>query len=973
MFPRFKFYWLFWILCVFNARIAYGQHLDFRHVKYNTENGLLSSEVYHAIKDVEGYMWFATSAGVSRFDGYTFKNYTTANGLTDNTIFRSFEDQFKRIWFLAHDGSLCYFYQDSIYPYKHNDTLQKVLKPGNWLAALSIDTVGDIQFYSRRGDYGQIKQDGSHEFYRNTSLHHHQLHINFNGFFPTFSLSEHSNRGILLSQGKDSLLYPSYDFIPLPFNITPNQFVLEGHNQIIYITADTIIKTKHKPGSVNAIALDHLNRPWVCYSDEGIMIYKSMTDFQRGHPPISQLFKHLNVSSIWMEENGETWLTIENYGVYYISNSGMTNYVFHDFDKHDAISTINRTRDGEIIYSTENNGIYKITAAGKHQLLFRNIDEVNSISIKENDQYVIATHNRDYVNKKPKQATIVHARTCLPTQQDSMWYLKDYKAFCMVKNDTVFDSEDQGLTDFFRCIFQDRTGRLWLGGNTGLYFYENSKNLLINANALSSIHKTEKVIAIKSLSDGTLIIGLLNNGLIFLNPKSSDNARRVFLNKHSINNLHVDEKDIIWVASNNGLLRIDPSNIQSIQQISSLHGLPTNEVKCVTSNKAKIYVGTHTGLAVFNKQASFTNYNPPQLHFTNLKVNEIYHSIDSNLTFNYTENYIEFNYTAISFRANGKILYKYRLDGAENQWQTTYARQVRYPKLQPGHYTFYLSAQNEDGYWSNVKQIQIHILPPIWNRVWFKIVATILVLIGLTLLYIRIRNRINDRHLKNKKIASQKRALLEMELQALRAQINPHFMFNTLNSIQNSVKQMDQVKALEYIKRFSSLLRKVLENSRKLTLSVGEEIAMLKLYIDLENKRINNQINWSINIDEAIDPSFHAIPSMVIQPFVENAIIHGLNPKTEGPKTLTIDLKMVSDTLICIIEDSGIGRVKSQEINARKQLQKKSLGLKITKERLALFFNEQGEKLNYKIIDLYDENNTATGTRVEVYFGSDLH
>ncbi|MGI9541840.1 MAG: tetratricopeptide repeat protein [Cyclobacteriaceae bacterium] len=230
--------------------------------------------------------------------------------------------------------------------------------------------------------------------------------------------------------------------------------------------------------------------------------------------------------------------------------------------------------------------------------------------------------------------------------------------------------------------------------------------------------------------------------------------------------------------------------------------------------------------------------------------------------------------------------------------------------------------------------------------------------------------------LKNQKIvaskndevkeANFKRQLTELEMKALQAQINPHFIFNCMNSINQMILENDNQNASKYLTKFSKLIRLVLENAEEPEVSLKDELAMLEAYIQLEALRFNGEIKYQIKIKENIDPENTYMPSMVLQPFVENAIWHGLMPKKDaGDGLISITIKQDQDQLLCLIEDNGVGREKALELQQKSVWKSKSLGLKITEERLKLLSQELQKQL-IRITDLKDTVGRALGTRVEV-------
>lgn len=217
------------------------------------------------------------------------------------------------------------------------------------------------------------------------------------------------------------------------------------------------------------------------------------------------------------------------------------------------------------------------------------------------------------------------------------------------------------------------------------------------------------------------------------------------------------------------------------------------------------------------------------------------------------------------------------------------------------------------------------------------------------------------------KEVNYKRQMTELKMKALQAQINPHFLFNCMNSTNRMILEGDNENASIYLSKFSKLVRLILENAESTKITLQSELTLLESYIQLEALRFKGKIEYKIKVDESIDPDDIYLPSMVLQPFVENAIWHGLVHKNgEAEKgVIEISIKEENNRLYCIIEDNGVGREKAREMQQQSVLKKKSLGMKITEERLRLLSKEQAEQL-VRITDLKDAFNHALGTRVEI-------
>lgn len=259
------------------------------------------------------------------------------------------------------------------------------------------------------------------------------------------------------------------------------------------------------------------------------------------------------------------------------------------------------------------------------------------------------------------------------------------------------------------------------------------------------------------------------------------------------------------------------------------------------------------------------------------------------------------------------------------------------------------------------KELEIVSLKLRNNRILiFSLIGAFVILLALAILLIQ-RNRLRT----SQRIEVMKHRISELNQQNLRQQINPHFIFNTLNSIQYYVFQHDKISANNYMSKFATLMRKTLENSQQTAIPISDELDALKLYLELETIRFKDRFDWKIEVDDEIDTFSYKIPTMLIQPYVENSISHGLGPK-EGKGYVHITLNQVNGSITCVVEDDGVGRKKAMQIKNAKNGSHNSLGTKITESRLKLVNELYGNKMQVKYLDLTNENGSATGTRVEI-------
>ncbi|MEM9024565.1 MAG: histidine kinase, partial [Bacteroidota bacterium] len=323
------------------------------------------------------------------------------------------------------------------------------------------------------------------------------------------------------------------------------------------------------------------------------------------------------------------------------------------------------------------------------------------------------------------------------------------------------------------------------------------------------------------------------------------------------------------------------------------------------------------------------------------------------------QNALAFTY---SFANNNKsqVEMRHRLIGQDTNWEESVHRKVQYINLEPGDYEFQLETRYYGEIWGNRRSIPFHIAKPIWETWGFRgaMAGAILLLI-----WASIRWWMNN---------FKKRTLLETEKlkaeqKALRAQLNPHFLFNAMTSIQQLVYNNDKVFAISNMARYAKLMRKVLNHSEREWITLSAELETLDLYIQLEALRFEGKLDYALEVDPNVDPEQHHLPPMLLQPFVENAIKHGLlNRKTPGGR-LRLRFAIEGQALRCTIEDNGIGRAKARELQANRSSLHQSFSTRATDQRIATMNLQHQQKIRITVTDLTDANNQPTGTQMEVY------
>ncbi|MCH2224961.1 MAG: histidine kinase, partial [Crocinitomicaceae bacterium] len=390
-----------------------------------------------------------------------------------------------------------------------------------------------------------------------------------------------------------------------------------------------------------------------------------------------------------------------------------------------------------------------------------------------------------------------------------------------------------------------------------------------------------------------------------------------------------------------------------------------------------IWFGTINGLCHFNPKENEGNKQAPLLSITDVKL--FYESIlelnpellrrgvqNKDLDLAYGDNRISFDFLGLNLRSPNRVMYRWKLEGLDKTWSPPSSdRSIMYSNLGSGSYRFLLIAANEDGVWSDDPLIfNFTVETPVWRRTWFIVVTILMILIILFLLYRITTNRIQRRAEEKQKQVLIEKNFLELEQKALRLQMNPHFIFNALNSIQSLIGTEKETEARYYLAKFSRLMRQILNNSRKSEITLEEEINTLENYLLIEQFCSGNSFEYFVETEDELETDFINIPPMLIQPFVENCIKHGFKRSTNNTNIIKISCEENSGLLIFTIEDNGIGREKSAEINMNsKETYHESTSMRVINQRLDLL-NADNAYRSLEIVDLSDEENRPMGTRI---------
>ena len=565
---------------------------------------------------------------------------------------------------------------------------------------------------------------------------------------------------------------------------------------------------------------------------------------------------------------------------------------------------------------------------------------------------------------------------CIKDRTGNLWLSTYFSGLYRIRKDGQYENYKNVFnTDFHESLFnwitdlhEDIEGRIWIRLSRSFAVYDPKSDSFQNYPLEEFQDQTFRYISNFAGGDGGNIwCGSLDEGIgrirmdsIHLGIVEVYDIEQGLLDNYSWK-IGVDDDGDIW-SLNKGGLSLLKSEDRGFQNLPWSIGLPrATRFDFLPSNQIGLILDDG-GICVIPKNIFTVQKEKPLPFLTTLRIhNRIVPQgtkVDlQNLTVIGPRNNISFEFSALGFH-NPKE-FAYQLVGVDEDWIETKQRQTPlYANLTPGNFQLLIKARNENGDWSGVKAIDLILVPRWWETFWFKLLIGIL---AITLLYYLYKSRLET--VRTKSALQQK--VKELEMQTLRAQMNPHFLYNSLNSIQNFIIKNHTKEAVSYLDRFSRLVRLILQNSRSRKVPIKDEVEALRHYLELESLRFKKRFSYTIIVDPSINQNDVEMPPMLIQPFVENAILHGLLKKESGGE-LTIKIDKDGDRLICVIRDNGIGRAAAGANRKGGLNGRKSMGTSITKNRLDMLNEERGEKATMHIKDLVDAEGKACGTEVEI-------
>lgn len=985
-----------YIIPLLPALPASGQDYFFR--RYSNVDGLVNEVVLDIMEDSYGFLWLSTASGVSRFDGKNFKNYGFTEGLQNLVIIKIYEDNKRRLWIGTANGIA-------------------ELKGGHFIMH-NDNGPGEVGILS----FGEMENYGLIAFTDNgTYRYNDSMWIRFD-LLPGYKSKKmcsailETDSGVYMNY-EDAIVFHSKNSPPvavLKDSIADGETFCNGITEIngkVYAgVRDKIYELVNGKAKVIIdnipidrffnFVVDDANVFWVNISGKGLYRYKVLTK------------NKINVSRYLYDSNTSGYPFIDNQKNLWISSYEGLIKVGHKSFEDITPAKVSVAGKRLILIPGVDKEIIVSDASGLHILRDKNFERISKpASYKDEISYGLDVVE-GYAQDSRKYSWMMTRQRKMLCWNGSR--LMDYSALLIKRstdyirnlavnpvNNMVFICDDSTLlygNEKKFSSYADRDGNSFSKTTTvlftrngiglvnvfskGVYFITRENKIMQAPPELNIIDKGSYTYFFED-RDGSIWISNAGKGLVHFSIDQNDYSIKDLnvlttdqgLPSNKISHMTFDSEGNKWVSCSNGLVVLKQSVIDKkgwdIYNIGRDQNFNlSSPVAMTTDNYANVWLSSLDKLIRVDARKLQLKKAVPGMVIEKVMLNmketdwlqytdsaEGYFQLPVNLKLDYSQNSLGIEFSGVSLHNADYFEYSYQLEPLDKTWSNPSQNKIiSLVKLGAGNYVFKVRTRGMGTEWSKPGLFSFTINPPVWETWWFRMLVICVAAAIIILIY---RNRVG----KIQEQANMQNQLREMEMKALKAQMNPHFIHNALNSIQSLIADERKTEAINYIGTFSRLLRHVLEYSDSNVITLEKELQTLRLYIQLESLRLNINLEYSVTTDENVIAENEKVPPLILQPFVENALWHGLSRKT-GNKQLNITVSQKNSTLICTVEDNGIGRANAAAY--KKEASEEmytSKGIEITIQRLKDFNKSKDGPVEF--FDLLDDGQPS-GTKAVI-------
>lgn len=969
MFKNIVFFLSFFLV----ASVTSGQRYNYIH--YTTENGLPTNILYNAVQDSSGAILINSENGLIRYNGLDFKLFSTRDGLSSNDIINSEVDRYGRVWLHLFGEKVCY-YKDGVIYTSSNDSLVKrissLLHSNN--NAITIDNNGDVVIYdfklndslgrravSIKGDSIKIVASFKNELLIHPLIRNNDL---------TYSLN--NDRVLIL---KDKKTVDSFS-VALGFAFYAK--IIKGICYSLVINAEEsgLVKFRlDQSFSDFKVLKSSYSRDYassVTFFKEKVYYARKnrifITDMDLGSEKIFDEFpSHIQINGLIADKQGNLWISTRNDGLYFLSATAL---VSNTYLSNRIVDRVKIHKPTGTIYYASGEKIYRIKSTSNEEevVLEKKYGYSKTVFDFSFNKLISVFESRHLAVQDIKQYRNIQ-RLRKPY---FLGPVKDIKCFgdniaiAATFGVAIIDKSGKSLVEHKKrttCLAYNKFSNSLLAGTMDGVMRFSLKNMgAMGSRAFPEMEQTVRAIEVGS----DQIVWVLGNDKIFAFRNDTlihTLSELKGLSNYSLNCINGSDPNCLLIGTSKGIVfykyKINGKQLQVMSEdiVDAGSGLLDDFVKDVKPyNGSEWLVATNTGLSILNL-SKLPIWKDIKTEIFELKVNGDLRAIEDEIKLTHKEQFIRLRFSSL-FYGRMKKQYKYRLVGLREKWAKTTGNEIEFGPLEPGNYKFEVVAVDKD--FNNigpVSSLPIFIEPAFWQTILFKVVLGLIIFFILaSLLYLWLQRKKNT--LENE------RTFAELKMSALKAQMNPHFIFNSLNAIQSYINEGDTNESNRYISKFAKLIRQTLNFAAQDYISLKDEIQYLENYVALEKLRFGNRFDYELIVDESINQEIEKIPPMLIQIYAENAIRHGLNHKEETG-SLILKFEKALDILICTISDNGIGRKESalRKVNSSSPLSE-SKGMSLNLDRLEMYNVILDNNITIDIVDEEDNSGYSIGTTV---------
>lgn len=940
------------LLLIFSTNNTFSQEPSYSIIG---EDELAGLDIYTLAQDKNNFIWLGTENGIYRYDGYIFKKYDNEN-LKAKSIFGFNKDNNGDLYCFNLSGQVLKIKHDSIELfYQIPDSLLSSFYEIAFDSDNNLIVVGLIPFWIDKSKQAHlyfnsgnnsfmtsVKRDKSKIYFsrqidaqfeveiidgKKSSL----LYFDKKGKSPKVIMQ--NTKGYTIIKDRDDFNY--YEIkgdsgLFQDFHL--DESIRHQFSNVSYLSPDSTLWQSTRKGS--SIALNK---------------YKTAPFHKR------LLFNNFYISSYLQDAENNLWLATLGKGILFVPNTKVLSFR-NKVELDNEVFTKIISDNNNIYVSTQSGKIYEYQQDNFSLIYNQNESKISVLKLDYNKENLVinGSHLPYSFNLKTKTRSPfieIGSLKDVDCYNDSVFILATNKSLVFYNKylsrevETNFKiPKNVGRTS--SVFYQKSEHKIWLSTLKGLMvFSETNAPQIFDSIYATSIIEHNKSIWVATKDQG---IYRFENGKITHHLTS----KKELLSDIVYKLLAVNNN--IFISHEHGLQVYDLQTGKS-SNFDQTDGLFSNRISDFTVQNNMVWVITNKGLQFFNYKDVSKNLSPPNIIINQVFVNDslVDFNTDKTSFFNYNENRITINFITTSYHHQGRLKYAYKINELGNKWQYKDFKDntVEFISLQPGSYTFTVKSISENGIESSPISYRFIISPPFWQTWWFYVILAS-IFVGITILIYRFELK------KQRRKIELQNELNASKLIAIQSQMNPHFIFNAINSIQDLILKGDIDNSYNYIIKFSKLVRQTLNFSDKEFIDIEEEIELLETYLELEKLRFKDDFEFKIHINNAEDIQ---VPPMLIQPFVENAIKHGLLHK-DGLKKVDISFNM-NDTLHCTVTDNGVGRKKAQEIKDRQQKKHQSFSVNATKIRFDIMKNHYKQSLGVFYTNL-EQNGEPIGTKV---------